>query len=342
MPCLPQCDYAPDARLHHICTSITLRKQSPLPPSNYAPHARLRHICTSSTLGKAIMPVFPQCNYAHNNFKEKLWPACHAALRRHRAATAPQPLRTQRLAPLAFATPCIQSDWLWKHGDSHTLPYYIQTGRLPHACHANCHLLTVPPHEWAIYNCLPPAIHCERQSRLASPNVTTCHMCACTTSATALHCEKLCPACHAALRRHRAATAPEPRRTQRLTPLALATLWKHTDSHTSLLSHWRVVPGLPRRLPPLVWANGELPLDYSTTWLSSSSVSYLLIALPFDCAIKLWTTSWLLYDLTAQLNCEVPLDYSTAWLSYWIVSYHLTELFKCELPLGYSTTWQRY
>ena len=35
--------------------------------------------------------------------------------------------------------------------------------------------------------------------------------------------EKLCPACHAARRRHRAETAPHPRRTERLTPLPFAT-----------------------------------------------------------------------------------------------------------------------
>ena len=59
------------------------------PQCNYAPHARLRPICTSITLWKAITPCFPQCNYAHKNIKEKLRPACHAARRRNRAARAP-------------------------------------------------------------------------------------------------------------------------------------------------------------------------------------------------------------------------------------------------------------
>ena len=66
-------------------------------------------------------------------------------------------------------------------------------------------------------------------------------MCACTTSAPKLHCEKaithcpnvtthakiskkrLCPVCHAARHRNRAEITPAPRRTQRLTPLAFVT-----------------------------------------------------------------------------------------------------------------------
>ena len=49
--------------------------------------------------------------------------------------------------------------------------------------------------------------------------------------------------------------------------------------------------------------NDELPLDYSTTWLSYSIVSCLLITLPLDWAIQLWATSWLLYHLTELSNC---------------------------------------
>ena len=63
--------------------------------------------------------------------------------------------------------------------------------------------------------------------------------------------------------------------------------------------------------------NCELPLDYSTTWLSYSIVSYLLVTLPFDWAIQLW--AWLLYLLSELLDCELPLGDSTAWLSYPIV-----------------------
>ena len=194
--------------------------------------------------------------------------------------------------------------------------------------------------------------------------------------------EKLCPACHAA----RTETAPAPHRAQRPTPHPVQSdlLWKHRNSHTSLLSNWDIVPRLPCKLPPLDWAIElwaitlpldwaswatscllyhltelvGLPLDYSTTWLSYSIVSYLLITLPFDWAIQLWASSWLLYLLTELFNCGLPLDYSTFWLSCSIVSYllitlpldsavqlwatswllyHLTELFNCELPPDYPT-----
>ena len=46
-----------------------------------------------------------------------------------RAAHAPRPLRTQRLTPLAFATPCTQI-----YSENTALPYF-QTGTLSHACH---------------------------------------------------------------------------------------------------------------------------------------------------------------------------------------------------------------
>ena len=72
--------------------------------------------------------------------------------------------------------------------------------------------------------------------------------------------------------------------------------------------------------------NCELPLDYSTTWLSYSSVSYLLITLPLDWAIQVWATSWLLYHSTELFKYELPLDYSTTWLSYSMVSYLLITL----------------
>ena len=49
-----------------------------------------------------------------------------------RAAHAPRPLRTQRLTPLAFATPCTQI--YCENTGIRTLPYF-QTGTLSHACH---------------------------------------------------------------------------------------------------------------------------------------------------------------------------------------------------------------
>ena len=144
------------------------------------PHVPLHHICTSITLRKAITPCFPQCNYAHKKFKEKLCPELDGS----RAETAPAPRRTQRLTPLAFTTPCTQI--YCENTGVRTLPFF-QTYTLSHACHANCHLLTEPPHDrasqlwatsWLLYlltACATsaPALHCEKESCLASPNVNT-------------------------------------------------------------------------------------------------------------------------------------------------------------------------
>ena len=217
------------------------------PQCNYAPHVRMNRICASITLRKAIMPCFPNV-IIHKNFKEK---PC-LELDGSRARRAAEARRTQRLTPLAFAPPRIQI--YCENAGVGSFPYF-QTCTLPHACHANCHLLAEPPHDWA--------------SQL------------------------------------------------------WATCW--------LLYH----------LTELV--NCELPLVYSTTWLSCSSVDcsftllpldwaiQLLITLPLDWAIQLWATSWLLYRLTELVNCEPPVDYSTAWLNYSIVSYLLITL-----PLDWS------
>ena len=45
------------------------------------------------------MPCFPHYNCAHKIFKEKLCPELDGV----RAETVPEPLRTHRLTPLAFA-----------------------------------------------------------------------------------------------------------------------------------------------------------------------------------------------------------------------------------------------
>ena len=73
---------------------------------------------TSITVRKAIMPCFPQCNYARKNFKEKICPEWDGS----RAETAPEPRRAQRLTPLAFATPCTQV--YYENTGIHTLPYF--------------------------------------------------------------------------------------------------------------------------------------------------------------------------------------------------------------------------
>ena len=133
----PICAPAPHLHQHYIAKS----NQPSFPQCNYAPHVHLHHIRTSITLRKAITPCFPECNYARKNFKEKLRPTCQAGIlprpRPTHAETAPYPHRTQRLTPPAFASPCTQIC---------TLPYF-QTLTSSHACHANCHLLTEPPHD---------------------------------------------------------------------------------------------------------------------------------------------------------------------------------------------------
>ena len=110
--------------------------------------------------------------------------------------------------------------------------------------------------------------------------------------------EKLCPACHAARRRKRAEAAPH--------TASHTTSFRNPVSHTSLLSNLHIAPRLPRKLPPLDWA---------TSWLSYSIVSYLLITLPLDWASQLWATSWLPYHWTELVNCEPPLNYYTTELS---------------------------
>ena len=177
-------------------------------------------------------------------------------------------------------------------------------------------------------------------SCLASPNVTTHHMCACTTFAPSLHgekqsCpssnyahkkfkEKLCPACHAARRRNRAETVlhTASHTTSFRDPLHLDLLWKHRVSHASLLSFQTCTfsHACHTYCNLLTW------LDWATSWPSYSIG---------------WATSWpscpivscLLVTLPALFNGEFPLDYSTTWLIEW---------FNCELPLDYSTSWLSY
>ena len=130
---------------------------------------------------------------------------------------------------------------------------------------------------------------------------------------------------------HSAGTALARHRTQHLKPLAFATPCTHIDcENTGILSltlpyfqtctsshachtnchlltepphdgaiQWWVTMSYLLITLPLDWASQcLLPFDYSTTWLSYSSVSYRLISLPLD-----WATSWLLYHLTELSNC---------------------------------------
>ena len=118
-----------------------------------------------------------------------------------------------------------------------------------------------------------PALHCQKQSCLASPNVTT-HT-------------KISKKSYA---QNQTRHTPQPRRTQRLTPLPFAT----PRTEILLTEHTTVL------------FNGELPLDCSTTWLSYSMVSDLLITLPLNWGIIQWWVT----------SCEQFLDYSNTWLSY--------------------------
>ena len=132
--------------------------------------------------------------------------------------------------------------------------------------------------------CAPaPHLH---QRYIASPNVTTHHMCACTTSAPASHCEKqsrlaspnvtthtkkikkLCPELDGHTpkpRRDRAETAPHKasHTTSFCNPAHSDLLWKHRDSH--------LVPCLPRKLQPL---------DWDASWLSYSMQKFQRKTLP--------------------------------------------------------------
>ena len=185
-----------------------------------------------------------------------------------------------------------------------------------------------------------PALHCKKQSCLASPNVTT-H----TKISKKSYAQRAT--------QPGAAIAPRPRRTQRLIPLAFATPCTqiHCENtgirtlpyfQTCTLSH------ACRTKPPHDWATpwlsyiqlAELPLDYSTCWLR-----YL---------IQWWVTSCLLYNLIELFNWELPFEHSTSWLSYSIGSYLLVTLpHDCAiqmvsyvlitpLPLDYSTSWLSY
>ena len=93
--------YFQTGTLSHAC-HVTKLFKCELPVDYVGPH----HICISIILREAILPCFPQYNCAHQNLTEKLCLQLHGG----RSRPAPAPLRTQRLTPLAFATPCTQID----------------------------------------------------------------------------------------------------------------------------------------------------------------------------------------------------------------------------------------
>ena len=266
--------------------------------------------------------------------------------RRNRAATVSAPLRTQRLTPLAFATPCSQI--YCENRDSHT------------SLLSNLYIAPCLPRErvWQNFSCIsqcyggastchpttsPPALYCEKQSSLASPNKIT-H----TKISKKSYAQRATqPGTDTAPqpRRNRVGTAPHTasHTTSFRNPVQSDLLWKQgfahfltfnlaccptpaTQSaicgppHDSVIQWW-VTSWLLHHLTDLF--NCGLPLDFSPTWLSYSIVSYLLLILPLDWAIQLWATSWLSYTIVSYL-------------------YHFTELFNCELPLDYSTTWLSY
>ena len=136
-------------------------------------------------------------------------------------------------------------------------------------------------------------------------------MCACTTSAPALHCEK--QSCLA---------SPMSLRTQKFQRKAMPSLPRSAapapgrnrtrPTHSVSQPH-----GTSFRDPvhsDLLWKRRTLSHACHTN-------CNLWAEPPHDWAIQLWATSWLLYHLTELqvFNCELPLDYSTTWLSYPIV-----------------------
>ena len=235
------------------------------------------------------MPCFLQNNYTHKNFKEKQCPELDGS-----RATAPHtPSHTT-----SFRHP-VHSDLLWKHRDSHT------------SLLSNLHLVPRLPRDWAIqvsatsWLCGPtPLLH---QPYVVKSNPALLPPIELRTQKFQ---RKAMPRIRRGTFQTRAATAPHTasHTTSFRHPVHSDLLWKHRDSHTSLLSH------LTTKI-----SNGERPLDYSTTWLSYCE-------LPLD-----YSTTWLIYS-------DLPLDYSTTWLSYCELplDYSTTWLSYCELPLDYT------
>ena len=234
-------------------------------PQQYAAHCfPFRNLWTLLPLRLAICNCFPQYNCTHQNFKEKLCPELDGP----RAETAPRPLRTHRLTPLAFAPP--RTPIYCENTGIRALPYF-QTATLSHACHVlyfqPC-TLSHACHVTELFKCELPVDWTLLPLRLA--------ICNCFPQYNCTHQnfkEKLCPE----LDGPRAETAPRPLRTHRHTtsfrpPAHSDLLWKHRDSRTSLLSNCHIVPRLPRSL---------------------LSTLHIIPRMPRDWAIQVWATCWL-------------------------------------------------
>ena len=237
------------------------------------------------------MPCFPQSSYTHTkNFKQKLCPACHAARRRHRAETAPH--TASHIT--SFRNP-VQSDWLWKHRGSHTslLSNLHIVPRLPRKVRSVTWATS-----WLSYSIAsPPALHCEKHSRLASPNVTT-HT-------------KISKQSYAQRATQPGAFAT-PRSQIYCENTGIRTL---PYFQTCTLSHaCHANCHLFTNLFNCELFNGELPLNYSIDWAFNSELPLAYFTEQFNCelrleqaldwAIQLWATSWLLYHLTELSNCS--------------------------------------
>ena len=277
-------------------------------PQQYAAHCfPFRNLWTLLPLRLAICNCFPQYNCTHQNFKEKLCPELDGP----RAETAPRPLRTHRLTPLAFAPP--RTPIYCENTGIRALPYF-QTATLSHACHVlyfqPC-TLSHACHVTELFKCELPVDWTLLPLRLA--------ICNCFPQYNCTHQnfkEKLCPE----LDGPRAETAPRPLRTHRLTPLAFA----------------------PPRTPIYCENTGIRTLPYFQTATLSHACHVLYFqpcTLSHACHVTelLWATSWLLYHLTELLWATSWLLYhltALLWATSWLL-YHLTELL-------WATSWLLY
>ena len=152
-------------------------------------------------------------------------------------------------------------------------------------------------------------------------------------------------------------------------------LWKHRDSHSSLLSNLHIVPRLPRDwaiashlhqhfiaksnhalLPPIYLRTQKFQCNAMPRirWVARRTHRLTPLAFATPCTqiycentdihtLPYFQTCTLSHacHVTELVTCELPLDYSTTWLSYCelLLDYSTTWLSYCELPLDYSTTW---
>ena len=118
----------------------------------------MHHICACTPSAPALHCEKLSCLASPNVTTQKFQRKTMPRIRGVRRCT-----RTQRLTPLAFATPCIQI-YCEKTG-VRTFPYF-QTCTLSHACHTKCNLWPEPSNDWAIQ--LPVRQHYIAKSHPAS------------------------------------------------------------------------------------------------------------------------------------------------------------------------------